>query len=98
MLDSAIVRVLPAVPKQVVRRLSSRYIAGPTLADARSTAAELNAAGKLATVDVLGEEIAQPAEAEAITQAYLDVLAAIETDGLDPALVWTRLKLALVMP
>ena len=83
MLDSAIVRVLPAVPKQVVRRLSSRYIAGPTLADARSTAAELNGAGKLATVDVLGEEIAQPAEAEAITQAYLDVLAAIETDGLD---------------
>ena len=83
MLDSALVRVLPAVPKQLVRRLSSRYIAGPTLADARRTVAELNAAGKLATVDVLGEEITQPEEAEAIAQAYLDVLAAIETDGLD---------------
>jgi proline dehydrogenase len=82
-LDSAIVRVLPAVPKQVVRRLSSRYIAGPTLADARRTVAELNAVGKMATVDVLGEEITQPEEAQAIAQAYLDVLAAIETDGLD---------------
>jgi proline dehydrogenase len=82
-LDSALVRVLPAVPKQLVRRLSSRYIAGPTLTDARRTVAELNAAGKLATVDVLGEEITQPEEAEAIAQAYLDVLAAIETDGLD---------------
>jgi proline dehydrogenase len=83
-LDSAIVRVLPAVPRRVVRRLSSRYIAGPTLGDARRAVAELAAAGKLATVDVLGEEIARPEEAEAIAQAYLDVLAALETDGLDP--------------
>ena len=81
-LDSAIVRLLPAVPRPVVRRLSSRYIAGPTLADARRTVAALNAAGKLATVDVLGEEIRRPEEAEAIAQAYLDVLAAIETDAL----------------
>ena len=81
-LDSAIVRLLPAVPRPVVRRLSSRYIAGPTLADARHTVAALNAAGKLATVDVLGEEIRRPEEAEAIAQAYLDVLAAIETDAL----------------
>jgi proline dehydrogenase len=83
-LDSAIVRVLPAVPRRVVRKLSSRYIAGPTLGDARRTVSELDAAGKLATVDVLGEEIARPEEAETIAQAYLDVLAALETDGLDP--------------
>ena len=82
MLDSTIVRLLPAVPKPVVRRLSSRYIAGPTLTDCRRTVAALNAAGKLATVDVLGEEIGRPEEAEAIAQAYLDALAAIETDGL----------------
>ena len=82
-LDRALVRLLPAVPRPVVRRLSAPYIAGPTLADARRTVASLNAAGKLATVDVLGEEITRPQEAEAIAQAYLDVLAAIETDGLD---------------
>ncbi len=81
--DRALVRLLPAVPRPVVRRLSAPYIAGPTLADARRTVASLNAAGKLATVDVLGEEITRPQEAEAIAQAYLDVLAAIETDGLD---------------
>ena len=82
-LDRAIVHLLPAVPRRVVRRLSAPYIAGPTLADARRTVAGLNAAGKLATVDVLGEEITRPEEAEAIAQAYLDVLAAIETDGLE---------------
>jgi proline dehydrogenase len=82
-LDRVIVRALPAVPRPVVQRLSARYIAGPTLADARRTVAGLNAEGKLATVDVLGEEIARPEEAEAVAQAYLDVLAAIETDVLD---------------
>jgi len=82
-LDRAIVRMLPAVPKPVVRRLSAPYIAGPTLADARATVAKLNGEGKLATIDVLGEEISRPAEAEAIAQAYLDVLAAIEEDALE---------------
>jgi proline dehydrogenase len=81
--DRAIVRMLPAVPRPVVRRLSAPYIAGPALADARRTVGALNAAGKLATVAVLGEEITRPEEAEAIAQAYLDVLAAIETDGLE---------------
>jgi proline dehydrogenase len=83
LLDKTIVRLLPAVPKPVVRRLSSRYIAGPSLHDARRVVAELNAQGKMATVDVLGEEITNPAEARAITRAYLEVLDAIDADGLD---------------
>ena len=83
LLDRAIVRVLPAVPKPVVRRVSSRYIAGTELENARRVVAQLNAEGKLATVDVLGEEITQPDEAAAITRAYLDVLDAIDEDGLD---------------
>ena len=66
-----------------MRRLSARYIAGPELADARRVVAALNAEGKRATVDVLGEEITRPEEAEAITQAYLDVLDAIDEDELD---------------
>ena len=85
-LDRAIVRMLPAVPRPVVRRLSAPYIAGSTLADARATVARLNGDGMLATIDVLGEEISRPAEAEAIAQAYLDVLAAIEEDGLDSSI------------
>ena len=81
--DRAIVRILPAVPKPVVQRLSARYIAGPSLDDARRVVGTLNAAGKLATVDVLGEEITRPEEAAAITQTYLDVLAALEADRAD---------------
>jgi proline dehydrogenase len=83
LLDRAVVATLPAVPKRVVRRLSSRYIAGAELEDARRTVAALNAAGKLATVDVLGEEIVSTVEAKEIARAYLDVLDAIDADGLE---------------
>jgi proline dehydrogenase len=43
LLDRAIVRLLPAVPKPVVRRLSSRYIAGPSVDDAVRVVRRLNA-------------------------------------------------------
>jgi len=83
LLDRAIVRLLPAVPKPVVQRLSSRYIAGPSLDDAIRVVQRLNAKGKLATVDVLGEEITNADEAHAIAGQYHDVLARIEEEGLD---------------
>jgi proline dehydrogenase len=83
LLDRAIVRLLPAVPRPVVQKLSSRYIAGPELKDARETVRRLNGQGKLATVDVLGEEITTPEEAAAIVRAYRDVFADITECGLD---------------
>ena len=82
-LDHVVVRLLPLVPRAVVQRLSAPYIAGPELADARRTVAALNAAGLLATVDVLGEEVTRPDEAEAISAAYADAIEAITTDRLD---------------
>jgi proline dehydrogenase len=82
-LDRAVVSLLPAVPRRVVQRLSSRYIAGSTLEDARHTVASLNAEGKLATVDVLGEEVTAPAEAESIANAYHRALEAIHGDQLE---------------
>jgi proline dehydrogenase len=81
--DRAIVRLLPAVPRPVVQRLSAPYIAGATLDDARRTVAGLNAEGKLATVDVLGEEVTRPAEAEGVASSYHAVLDAIAGDHLD---------------
>lgn len=81
--DRAVASVLPAVPRSVVKRVSAPYIAGPTLDDARRTVASLNAEGKRATVDVLGEEVHTAAEAHAIAAAYGDVFAAIHADGLD---------------
>ncbi len=83
MLDRAIVRLLPAVPKPIVHGLSARYIAGPELADACRVIAEENQRGKLATVDVLGEAVGTPEEAQAFVRAYRAALEAIEREGLD---------------
>jgi proline dehydrogenase len=83
LVDRALVRLLPVVPKAVVQRFSSRYIAGPTLDDAVTCVRALNAEGKRATTDVLGEEITHADEARAIAQQYVGVFDAIERNGLD---------------
>lgn len=81
--DRTLVRLLPAVPRPVVQRLSARYIAGPTVDDAVRVVDQLNEGGKLATVDVLGEEVTSPDEARAIAGQYHDLLARIDSEGLD---------------
>jgi proline dehydrogenase len=83
LLDRAIVSVLPAVPRGVVRRISSRYIAGTEVRDACRVVSRLNSQGKLATIDVLGEEITSVDEASGIMREYRYVFETIERDGLD---------------
>jgi proline dehydrogenase len=81
--DRAIVRLLPAVPKPVVRRISGRYIAGTELEDACRVVERLNGEVKMATIDVLGEEITSADEARAIAHTYEDVFSTIERRRLD---------------
>ncbi len=83
LLDRAIVRLLPAVPRPIVRRLSEPYIAGPSLGDACKVVKRLNRGRKMATIDVLGEEITEPDEARVIAETYKDVFRAIEREQLD---------------
>ncbi len=83
LLDRAIVRLLPAVPKPFVRLLSEHYIAGTTVEDACRVVKGLNEGGKMATIDVLGEEITEPGAAWEITEAYKRVFEAIKREGLD---------------
>ena len=96
-LDRALVRLLPAVPKPVVQLFSSRYIAGSTLDDAVDVVRRLNGQGMSATVDVLGEEITHADEARAIARAYRDVFVEIERQKLDAnvSVKLTALGLAL---
>jgi proline dehydrogenase len=82
-LDRAIARLLPAVPKPIVQKVSERYIAGTDLEDACRVVKDRNAAGKMATIDVLGEEVSSREEALEIARAYNHVFEAIERDGLD---------------
>jgi proline dehydrogenase len=83
LLDRALVHLLPAVPRPIVRRIADRYIAGEEIDDAVATVARLNADGKTATIDVLGEEIQNAEEAGEIVDAYHDSLDAIGEHSLD---------------
>ena len=82
-LDRALVTLLPAVPKPVVRRLAGRYIAGDELQDAVAVVRTVNAESKLATIDVLGEEITNLDDARAIAGSYHDVFETIDREALD---------------
>ena len=82
-LHRLVVRTLPLVPKAVVRRIASRYVAGETLEEALALVRSLNAEGCTATLDVLGEDVTQPDETEATVIAYQRALAEIAARGLD---------------
>jgi proline dehydrogenase len=81
--DRAVVRVLPAVPKPIVRKVSSRYIAGDSLDDAVTVVGRLNEAGKMATLDVLGEHLDNAEQTRDVVREYRAALDAIESNRLD---------------
>lgn len=64
-------------------RLTSRFVAGSTLAQALQVCQRLNAAGILATLDHLGERVTSMEEAERSRDAYLAALDRIAEAGLN---------------
>jgi proline dehydrogenase len=82
-LNRLLVTGLPVVPKFVVGRVASRYVAGETLDDALRVVRNLNAEGAMATIDVLGEEVKERDKAMQAVDEYLRVFDAIESQHLD---------------
>ena len=82
-LDRVVAHSLPFVPKTVVRKVASRYIAGETLDEALDVAAGLNRQGMSATLDVLGEHIHNIDQARRAVSQYLQVLEHIHSRKLD---------------
>ena len=78
-----LVTALPLVPKFVVGRVASRYVAGETLDEALTVVRNLNGQGAMATVDVLGEEVKEKEKALAAVEEYLRLFEAIHAQGLD---------------
>jgi proline dehydrogenase len=74
---------LPVVPKPIVGRVASRYVAGETLDDAIRVVRSLNQQGAMGTIDVLGEEVREREKATAAVEEYLRVFAAIDREKID---------------
>lgn len=82
-LNDLIVRTLPLVPRGLVRRIASRYVAGETLEEAVRVVRLLNAESCMATLDVLGEDTTELSESSGTVSEYVRALEAIERHGLD---------------
>lgn len=65
------------------RRMASRFVAGETIASACDAAADLNAHGISATLDLLGESVTNEAEARDTGRQYLELLDTIHDRTLD---------------
>ena len=81
-IDKAIASSVTVIPRPIVKRISSRYIAGENLEDAVATIQELDKEGCVATVDVLGETSENKAEAAEKLQAYKLLLDALNEHEL----------------
>lgn len=75
--DRFVVATMPYVPKAMVRKVASKYIAGETLDDAMNVVQDLNTRGMHTTVDVLGEFVSDPQLASRDVESYLKLIAAI---------------------
>ena len=64
------------------RAMVARYVAGETLADAVRVARELRDAGLLVTIDYLGEDTTDAAQAAAVATQYTQLLGKLAAEGL----------------
>jgi proline dehydrogenase len=67
----------------IARPVVARFVAGDTLAEALPAIEELKRAGLRTTVDVLGELVTSPEQAQSATGSYLTTIAALSSAGLD---------------
>ncbi len=66
----------------VARRVSSRFVAGITIADEIKAMRELNRRGMKVTADHLGENVSTEADATRAADDYIQLLDAIASDGV----------------
>ena len=82
LLNKLVVAAMPLIPKAVVGRVARRYIAGTTLADGVATVRRLNTNGMMSTMDLLGEDVTDAAEANEVRENILPILKAIHQNSL----------------
>jgi len=81
--DHLIAKTLPFVPKQIVGQVSKRYIAGTTFEAAVQVIRSLNHKAMMATVDILGEHIAEKQAALQVRSEWESVIPRIPQEGLN---------------
>lgn len=81
--ERAVLSALPAIPRPLMRRLSARYIAGETIEEALAKLTQLQERGFPGVLDILGEDVADEAEAREVLRTYQAAATAASERGLD---------------
>jgi proline dehydrogenase len=79
------------------KALARRFVAGDTLEEAIDVASNLNSDGFLVSLDLLGEEVTDPASAVVARDEYLESLDRIADQGLDANISVKLTQLGLAM-
>ncbi len=82
-LNRVLASSLPLVPKPIVRRVASPYLAGEHASDLLRVATGLNRDGFLVAAAMLGEFVTRREEAEEAVREYLALLAQLHAAGVD---------------
>lgn len=82
MFGRLVTKMLPLVPRSIVRAVAMRYVAGEDLDSTAVAVKNLNDRGYLATMDILGEDTTSEAFADETVAGYIDVLDRVAADGL----------------
>jgi proline dehydrogenase len=83
MFNKFIAAILPWFPKKFIWLFSRPYISGETLEDAMRVSRDLNRKSMKVTIDILGEFIKTPDEAELNTKEYLNLIDVSYKNGID---------------
>jgi proline dehydrogenase len=81
-LDILIARILPLVPKSLVKIVAKQYIAGETLEQAIVKTEQLNKAGLVVTLDLLGEDPGSKADCTRALRIYEQTIETIHAKNL----------------
>jgi proline dehydrogenase len=83
MFNRFIAAILPFFPKKFIWIFSKPYISGETIDDAMQVSKELNKKQIMVTLDVLGEFISTPEEAEENKKEYLNLIDVSYMNGIN---------------
>ncbi len=97
MVQKLVLASLPYIPRPLMRRLASRYIAGETLEEALAKLLALARRGYPGILDILGENIASESEAREVAARYRAAADALAGQGLDAYVSVKPTHLALTM-
>ena len=81
MFKKTMTRLVPFLPRFLVEKIAARYIAGTTVDEALRVSSGLAARGFVTTLDILGEDTMNEAQATAAVNAYLQLLHRLSDGG-----------------